>query len=91
MHVDIFLDRWKGWLILAYEAIVLLSSCKLRKAECTIVISELIIKGDEGSIYFMFICAFLKSSLYYINHINYSSIFIYKFDLLPEGEIEDEC
>lgn len=86
-----FLDRWKGRLILAYEAIVLLSSCKLRKADSKIVISELIIKGAQGSIYFMFICTFLKLLLYYITHINYSNIFIFKFHLLPEeGEIKDE-
>ncbi|KAL5668105.1 hypothetical protein ACJX0J_020326, partial [Zea mays] len=63
----------------------------LHKAEDTIIISELIIKGVEGSIYFMFICTFLKLLLYYITHINYSNFFIFKFHLLFEGgEIKDE-
>lgn len=93
MHLDIFFDRRKGRLILAYETIILLSSCMLHKSDGTIVISDLI-KKEPKEVYtlcFMFICTSLKSSLYYINHINYSSIFIFKFDLLPEeGEIEDE-
>lgn len=50
MHLDIFFNRRKGWLILAYEAIILLSSCKLHKSDGTVVISDLI-KEEPKEVY----------------------------------------